>query len=154
MFALRRWLKSQLTLALALVASVVVWLPLVVASQTPAMAAATPVPDQRSELLISADMAADGQIRHQQPIDDHVDGCVLELVVLDEHLTRHADDEVIFIDAVRRHAKAGVADELAEQEQTIRRLDDFAQRLRADTAEIGTDELRMSSRKHPAAEKR
>jgi hypothetical protein len=69
--ALRRWLKSQLTLALALVASIVVWLPLVIASQTPAMAAATPLPDQRSEILISADMAADGQSGPQEQSAPH-----------------------------------------------------------------------------------
>ena len=86
-------------------------------------------------------------------IDQHVDRRVLELVVLDEHLARHADDEVVLVDAIGRDAQARVADELAEQQQAIRRLDDFAKRLRADPAQIGADELRMARRKHAASEK-
>jgi len=50
---------------LVLTASVVAWLPLVASTQTPAAAAKTPVPDQRSEFLIGADLASDsgGSIR-------------------------------------------------------------------------------------------
>jgi hypothetical protein len=42
-----------------LVASVVVWLPLVAASQTPVAVARTPVPDQRVEIQIGEDVAND-----------------------------------------------------------------------------------------------
>ncbi len=94
------------------------------------------------------------KVRHQQPVDEHVERRVLEPVVFDEHFARHADDQVVFVDAIGGHAQARVADELAEQQQAIRRLDDLAQRLRADAAEIRADELRMAGRKHAAPEKR
>ena len=56
-----RRLMPNLTLVLALIASIVAWLPLVLAGQTPAVAATTPVPDQRAEFQIGNDVASDGQ---------------------------------------------------------------------------------------------
>jgi hypothetical protein len=57
-----RWrLRSVLAFVLMLVASVVVWLPLVAASQTPVAVARTPVPDQRVEIQIGEDVANDGR---------------------------------------------------------------------------------------------
>ena len=66
------------------------------------------------------DVSPNWEIGHQQPVYEHVDGCVLEAVVLDEHLARHAHDQIVLVDAVGRDAKARIADELAEQEQAIR----------------------------------
>jgi hypothetical protein len=60
-----RRLVSNVTLLIVLVAGIVSWLPLVLAGETRAVAATTPVPDQRTELTIGADganeLAADGQ---------------------------------------------------------------------------------------------
>ena len=61
-----RRLAFQLPFVFVLSASIVAWLPLVVATQTPAVAATTPVPDQRSEFLIGADLASDGSGSIQQ----------------------------------------------------------------------------------------
>jgi hypothetical protein len=61
MRAIRRRLMPHLTLVLALVASIVAWLPLVVASQTPAAAATIPTLDQRAEFQIGSDIASDSQ---------------------------------------------------------------------------------------------
>ena len=57
---------SQITFALVLAASIVAWLPLVIASQTPPSPLTTPVPDQRAELLIGADLASDSSASIQQ----------------------------------------------------------------------------------------
>ena len=57
-----RRLVLQLPVVIALTASMVAWMPLVLATQTPAVAATTPVPDQRSEFLIGADLASDDVI--------------------------------------------------------------------------------------------
>jgi hypothetical protein len=57
---LRRRLMPSFTLVLALAASLVAWLPLVIASQTPASAESTPVLDQRAEVQIGDDLASDG----------------------------------------------------------------------------------------------
>jgi hypothetical protein len=54
-----RRLVPRLPFVLVLAASIVAWLPLVVATQTTAVAAKTPVPDQGSEFLIGADLASD-----------------------------------------------------------------------------------------------
>jgi hypothetical protein len=59
MFSRQRRLRTPLTLALTLVVSVAVWLPLVAASQTPVAIARTPVPDQQVEVQIGEDVAAD-----------------------------------------------------------------------------------------------
>jgi len=59
-------LVPRLPFVLVLAASIVAWLPLVAATQTPAVAAKTPVPDQRSEFLIGADLAADSSGSIQQ----------------------------------------------------------------------------------------
>lgn len=61
-----RRLAAQFPLALVLVASIVAWLPLVLAGETPAAAATTPVPDQRSEMQISTDVAGDARLAPQQ----------------------------------------------------------------------------------------
>ena len=58
-----RWMAPYL---LTLAAGTFVWLPLVAAGGTTASAAATPVVDQRSEALISADLASDGSGTIQQ----------------------------------------------------------------------------------------
>lgn len=59
-------LISNVTLLLVLVASILAWLPLVLAGQTPAAVAATPIPDQRSEAQLSGDLVEDGSGRIQQ----------------------------------------------------------------------------------------
>ena len=61
-----RRLVMQLPFVLVLVASIVAWLPLVLAGQTPAAAATTPVPDQRVELLVGGDLASDASGGIQQ----------------------------------------------------------------------------------------
>ena len=55
-----RRLISQLPIVLVIAASIAAWLPLVMAGQTPAIAATTPVPDQQTLLQIGADLAANG----------------------------------------------------------------------------------------------
>ena len=62
-----RRLVSQLPLVLVLAASIAAWLPLVMAGNTPAVAATTPVPDQQVMLQIGADLAANssGGIQEQ-----------------------------------------------------------------------------------------
>ena len=47
----------NLTLVLATIVSIIAWMPLVLAGQTPAVAATTPVPDQRAEIQIGTDIA-------------------------------------------------------------------------------------------------
>ena len=79
---------------------------------------------------------------------------VLVAVMADEHLARHADDQVALGQALRRHAEAGVADQLAEQQHAVGVLDDVAQRRRRHHAEVGAGELRVPGREHAAAEKR
>ena len=61
MFAWGRRLRSQLALVATVLASVVIWLPLVAASQAPVAAAKTPVPDQRAEIQIGEDVAGDAR---------------------------------------------------------------------------------------------
>jgi hypothetical protein len=58
---LRQRLVPNLTLVLALIVSIIAWLPLVLAGQTPAVAATTPVPDQRAEIQIGTDAAGDSR---------------------------------------------------------------------------------------------
>jgi len=55
-----RRLISQLPIVLVIAASIAAWLPLVMAGQTPAIAATTPVPDQQSMLQVGADLASNG----------------------------------------------------------------------------------------------
>jgi hypothetical protein len=57
----RRRLTPVFTTVLALTAGVVVWFPLVVASQTPVSAESPPVVDQRAEAQIGPDVAGDDQ---------------------------------------------------------------------------------------------
>ena len=57
----RRRLRSHLALVATVFASVVVWLPLVVAGRAPVAASLPPVPDQRAEIQIGEDVAADAR---------------------------------------------------------------------------------------------
>src|SRR4051812_13704619 len=65
----RRRLVPQLPFVLVIVASVAAWLPLLSASQTPAVAATTPVPDQHADLMpFGGDIAADARSVPQQMV--------------------------------------------------------------------------------------
>jgi hypothetical protein len=61
----------NLALVLALIASIIAWLPLVLAGQTPAVAATTPVPDQRAEIQIGNDIAGDSRSGPMQQSAPH-----------------------------------------------------------------------------------
>ena len=69
-------------------------------------------------------------------------------------VARHGDEQVRPVQAIRGHAEAGVADELAQEEHAIGALDRLAQRGRGHDAEIRPDKLRMQRRKHAPAQKR
>jgi hypothetical protein len=66
MRTLYRTLQPYLSYILVIAAGVVAWLPLVAAGGTMASVAATPVVDQRSEVLLSTDLASDGSGTIQQ----------------------------------------------------------------------------------------
>lgn len=61
MFTTRPWLRAALTTALALVGGTLAAFPLLLAGETPVSADATPVIDQRSEVHIASDVAADAR---------------------------------------------------------------------------------------------
>ena len=63
------------------------------------------------------------------------------MMIPDEDVASGGDHQVVTAKEIRRDAEAHVAQPLAEQQQTIRLLDELPQRLGADRTQIGADKL-------------
>src|SRR5918993_5719248 len=76
------------------------------------------------------------------------------MVMSDVNVARDNRNQIVAAQQVGRYAKAHVAEPLAEQKEAVRSFDERSHWRRADRPEIRADELWMTRRKDPAAQKR